>query len=86
MSKAKFTELLRLAGREMAPAVDVANDVMAAVTRRQTLAIRSCRTYMWMGVVSAAAAACIAIAATMAWQGQSDSVQEMLTYIAWVEL
>lgn len=84
MKKMTFNDLVMLARKEAAPRVDVADSVIAslAAVGAQTDVYRP---YLWVSVASAAVAACIAIAATVAWQSQ-DSVNEMLTYISWVQL
>lgn len=86
MKKKTFNKLVTLARQEIVPVVDVADYVIAQVSTAGMRTVDAYRTYMWMSVASAAAAACIAIAATIAWQSQTDSVGEVLTYISWVEL
>lgn len=84
MKKRTFENLISLARQEPCPVVDVAEDVIGAVSlaaQRNTVLYR---TYTWMGTASAAVAACILIAATFFWQSGSDSVSEMMTYVSWV--
>ncbi|MCE5187324.1 MAG: hypothetical protein LLF76_14490 [Planctomycetaceae bacterium] len=86
MKKRTFNDLVLLARQELLPPVNVADRVIASLTGLGVQTADVYRPYVWMGVASAAIAACIAIAATVAWQGQADSVSEMLTYISWVAL
>ena len=83
MKKIQFHNLISLAQQETAPAVDVADSVLATLSgMAQQVAAEPYRAYLWTGIVSAAVAACIAIAATVTLQ--TDSVSEMMSYISWV--
>jgi hypothetical protein len=86
MTKKTFNTLVLRAKQEMSPAVDVADYVIASLGSLRIRPVDTYRAYVWMSVASAAVAACIAVAATLAWQNQADSVSEMLTYISWVQL
>jgi hypothetical protein len=84
--KKTLNNLIRLAGQETPPSVDVADSVIASLYAARAQTADVYRAYTWISVASAAIAACIAIVAMMAWQQQADSVSEMLTYISWVQL
>jgi len=83
MKKISFHNLVSLARQETAPAVDVADNVLAALSG-MSVQTEPYRAYLWTGIVSAAVAACIAIAATVTLQGGHDSVSEMMSYVSWV--
>lgn len=80
MKKIQFYNLISLAQQETPPRVDVADSVLATLSGMATT--EPYRAYLWTGIVSAAVAACIAIAATVTLQ--TDSVSEMMSYISWV--
>ena len=84
MKTQSFHNLVLLAQQESAPAVNVADSV---ISRLQTMVYEKrdpYRAYTWISAASAALAACIVIAATMYWHSSSDSVSEIMTYVAWV--
>lgn len=80
MKTIKLDNLISLAKQETAPVVDVADGVLAALSQH---AADPYRPYVWISAASAAVAACILIAATVMMQNSSDSVSEMMTYVAW---
>jgi hypothetical protein len=80
MKKVNFDNLISLAQQETPPRVDVADSVLATLSGMATT--EPYRAYLWTGIVSAAVAACITIAATVTLQ--TDSVSEMMSYISWV--
>jgi len=85
MKKISIHNLISLAQQETAPRVDVADSVLATLSGlTQQAAAEPYRAYLWTGIVSAAVAACIVIAATLTLQGGNDSVSEMLSYVSWV--
>ncbi|MCI0500041.1 MAG: hypothetical protein L0Y36_10275 [Planctomycetales bacterium] len=84
MKKLIFKNLVLLAQQECAPCVDAADAVAASVSSLMGRNADPYRAYVWMGMASAAAAACILIAATLLWQSSSDSVSEVITYVSWV--
>lgn len=84
MRKIKLQNLVSLAQQDIAPCVDVADGVIAALAGMTQRNSDLYRPYLWMGVASAAVAACILIAATLSWQGGQDSVNEVMTYVSWV--
>lgn len=85
MRKIKFNNLVSLAQQDTPPSVDVADNVIAALSgMTQRVAVDPYRPYLWMTVASAAVAACIMIAATLTAQSGNDSVTEMITYVSWV--
>ena len=85
MKKIAFHNLIRLTQQEKVPAVDVADNVIATLAgMTQRAGLDSWRPYLWTGVASAAAAACILVAATFILQSGNDSVSEMMTYVSWV--
>lgn len=83
MKKIVFENLISLAQQETPPHVDVADSVLTTLSGMNRQA-ESARAYLWTGIASAAAAACIAIAATLALQAGNDSVSEMMSYVSWV--
>lgn len=86
MKKISFHNLISLAQQETSPCVDVADSVLATLSgmSRQTVGTEPYRAYLWTGIVSAAVAACIVIAATVTLQNSNDSVSEVMSYVAWV--
>lgn len=82
MKNINFYNLVSLAQRETAPTVDVADRVIATLSGMATT--EPYRAYVWTGIVSAAVAACIVIAATVSLTGGHDSVSEMMSYVSWV--
>lgn len=84
MKKLTFDNLVTAAHGDRAPSVNVADGVIAALSgMTPRAAVDPYRPYLWVGVASAAAAACILIAATLTLQSGGDSVNEMITYVAW---
>ena len=84
MKKRTFNNLVSLAQQEFPPCVDVADGVISTLSAMVHKKADPYRAYTWVGAVSAAIAACILVAATMVWQSNSDSVSEIMTYVAWV--
>ena len=85
MKKIAFDNLVSLARQEQVPAVDVADNVIAALSgMTQRIGLDPWRPYLWTGVASAAVAACILVATTFMLQSGNDSVSEMMTYVSWV--
>ena len=84
MEKRTFKNLVSLAQQELAPHVDVADNVISTLTTVVYRRPDPYRAYTWVTAASAAIAACFLIAATMLWQSSSDSVSEMMTYVSWV--
>ena len=84
MEKRTFNNLVSLAQQESAPCVDVADSVILTLASLVHKKPDPYRAYTWVGAASAALAACILIAATILWQSSSDSVSEIITYVAWV--
>ncbi|MHC5082608.1 MAG: hypothetical protein ACYTET_01535 [Planctomycetota bacterium] len=84
MKKLTFDNLIQLAQQETAPGVDVADNVMATLSSLTGRTVDPYRMYLWTGIASAAAAACILIAAMVTWQTGNDSVSEMMTMVSWV--
>lgn len=84
MKKIIFDNLISAAQQESPPCVNVADGVIATLSGMASrAAVDPYRPYLWMGVASAAVAACILIAATLTLQNGNDSVSEMITYVAW---
>lgn len=84
MRQINFYNLISLARRETPPSVDVADSVLATLSGMAQVAAEPYRAYLWTGIVSATAAACIVIAATVMLQTGNDSVSEMISYVSWV--
>lgn len=82
--KKSFKNLVLLAQQESAPCVNVADDVLSALSGMSQEALNPYRAYTWFGAASAAVAACIAVTATLFLQSNTDSVSEMMTYVSWV--
>lgn len=84
MKKIAFDNLIMLARQETPPAVNVADRVIVTLSGMAQGAVADpWRPFLWTGVASAAAA-CVLIAATFLLQAGSDSVSDMMTYVAWV--
>ena len=84
MKKQTFKKLISLAQQETAPSVNLAEDIVSSISTMTYTSVDPYRAYTWFGAASAAVAACILIAATMLWQTNSDSVNELITYVSWV--
>lgn len=84
MKKLIFDNLVSLAHQESPPCVDVADYVMASLSSLTGRDVDPYRAYVWMGMASAAVAACILIASSLFWQSELDSVGEVMTYVSWV--
>ncbi len=86
MKNVDFHNLIKLAQQETPPGVDVADSVIATISGMTArTGTDASRAYFWVSVASAAAAACILIAATL-MQQSGDSVSEMMTYVSWAAL
>lgn len=84
MKPIKLNNLFDLARREAAPAVDVADAVIATLALyRQNAATVMNRSLLWMSMASSAVAAGIVVAAMISWQHNADSVNELLNVVAW---
>jgi hypothetical protein len=85
MKKIVFQNLVSLARQETPPAVNVADTVIATLSgmAQRTVADPWC-PFLWVGVSSAAVAACILVAAALILQAGNDSVSDMITYVSWV--
>ena len=84
MKPVKLNNLFVLARRETAPAVDVADAVLASLALyRQSAAAMLNRSLLWVSMASSAAAAGIVVAAFIRWQHSADSVNELLNVVAW---
>lgn len=85
MKKIKMNNLFEAARREAAPAVDVADSVLAAlaVCRQPVSAVLS-RSFVWISMASSALAAGIVLAAFITWRQDADSVNEIISMVAWV--
>jgi hypothetical protein len=68
----KLRQLARVARREPPPRVDVAEQVMARLRRREAQTTASLRPLAWVAVAGATIAVPLAIAAGFAWQHLSD--------------
>lgn len=84
MEKRTFNNLVSLAQQESAPCVNVADSVILTLASLVHKKPDPYRAYTWVGAASAAIAACILVAAASFWQSNSDSVSEIMTYVAWV--
>ena len=85
MKKLSFQYLVSLARQETPPAVDVADTVIATLSGiTQRVVVDPYRPYLWMGLSSAAVAACILVAATFILQSGNDAVSDMMSYVSWV--
>lgn len=85
MKTVKLNNLFEAARRETAPAVDVADSVLALLAvRRQPAAALLNRSLLWVSMTSSAVAAGIALAAFVTWQHNADSVNEIINVVAWV--
>lgn len=85
MRYVKLNNLFEAARRETAPAVDVADSVLAHLTasRRSATAMIN-RSLMWFSMASSAAAAGIVLAVFFTMSRHTNSVNEIINLVAWV--
>ncbi|MHC4288625.1 MAG: hypothetical protein ACYTCN_03005 [Planctomycetota bacterium] len=84
MTKRTFSYLVSLAQQDSPPEIDIADSVISTLAHLAQKTPDPYRAYTWISAASAAIAACILIAATALWQSNSDSVSEIINYVAWV--
>lgn len=85
MKTVNMNNLFDAARRETAPAVNVADSVLAMLAvQRQSVAAAFNRSLFWMSVASSAVAAGIVLAAFISQQHTTDAVGEILNMVAWV--
>ena len=84
MKRQNFKRLISLAQQERAPSVDVTDGVISTLSTLSRQQTDPYRAYVWASALSVAAAACILVAVTMFRQGQTDSVNEIISYVSWV--
>lgn len=75
------------AGKEAAPRVDVADDVLALLTMEQTQPVISYRPLIWISSFASAAAACVAVATYWTMQatnGDTETLAGLYDTISWV--
>lgn len=84
MKKITFENLVSLAQQELTPEVDVTDSVILKLADMAKKKVDPYRAYTWVGAASAAAAACILIAATVLSKSSPDPVSDMMTYVSWV--
>jgi len=85
MKTVKLNNLFAAARRDTAPAVDVADSVLALLAdRRPSVSVALNRSLFWMSMASSAVAAGIVLAAFASWQQNTDAVTEILNMVAWV--
>ena len=85
MKKININTLFEAARQETAPAVDVADSVLAtlAVCRPSVSAALN-RSLVWLSMASSALAAGVVLAAFISWRQDVDSVHEIISMVAWV--
>ena len=85
MKTVNLNNLFDAARRETAPAVDVADSVLAmlAVGRRSAASVFN-RSLLWVSMASSAVAASVVLAALIIQQHHTDAVNELLNVVAWV--
>ena len=85
MKTINLNNLFDAARCETAPAVDVADSVLALLAvRRQPASALLNRSLLWVSMTSSAVAAGIALAAFLTWQHNADSVNDIMNVVAWV--
>lgn len=84
MKKRTLKNLISLAQQELAPSVDVTEGVISTLSALSRQYKDPYRTYAWASALSIAAAACILVAVTMFRQEQTDSVNEIISYVSWI--
>lgn len=83
MKNISLKELFQNAQNEQPPAVDVAVQVLSAISRISPQRINPYQAYVWMGAASAVAA-CVLLTVSLFMQPQTDAVNEMMSYVSWV--
>lgn len=84
MKKQTFQDLIFLAREDSHPEANVADEVISTLAAMANRGLDPYRAYTWMGTVSAAIAACILIISAILWQSNTNSVNEIMTYVSWV--
>ena len=83
MKNISLKKLFKNAQNEQAPTVDVAVQVLSAISGMSPQIINPYRAYVWVGAASAVAA-CILLTVSLFMQPQPDAVNEMMSYVSWV--
>lgn len=83
MKTIKISRLFDAARQAEAPAVDVAEAVLAALAAPRRSATAFQRSLMWMSMASSAAAAVLILSAFWTWQHHTDTVNEVLIMVSW---
>ena len=85
MKSIKLNNLFDAARQDRAPAVDVADSVLARLTGQQRGFFATVnRSLMWLSVGASATAAGILLAAFITWRQHAGAVNEILNVVAWV--
>jgi hypothetical protein len=85
VKKININSLFAAARSETVPAVDVADSVLATLAlSRQPVSMVLSRSLVWMSMASSAVAAGIVLAAVIAQWQNADSVNEIISIVAWV--
>lgn len=85
MKKIQLNTLFAAARHETAPAVDVADSVLAALAvYRQPITAVLSRSFVWMSMASSAIAAGIVLVAVITQWQTTDSVNELISIVSWV--
>ena len=84
-AKSKFDALIARARAEQPPRVDVAGDVIAILSGRQSgYEPASDRPLMWLAAFSSAVAASVAVAAFFVYQSWTYPLYELSQAVSWV--
>ena len=84
MKKLTFQNLISLAREESHPDVHVADDVISTLTAMRNREFDPYLAFTWVGAASAAIAAGIMIVSMILWQSNTNSVNEIMSYVSWV--
>jgi hypothetical protein len=84
MKKLTFQNLVSLAREESHPEVHVADDVISTLKAMVNRELDPYLAFTWIGTASAAIAAGILIFSMILWQSNTNSVNEIMSYVSWV--
>ncbi len=84
MKTLNLHKLFNAARQDTAPAVDVADAVLAQLAGdRRSVGAATDRFLVWASMASTAVAAGVVLAALWVWQHNADSVNELINMVAW---
>ena len=83
MKNISLKKLFQNAQNEQAPSIDVTVQVLSAISGISPQCVNPYQAYVWMGAASAIAA-CILLTVSLFMQPQTDAVNELMSYVSWV--